>query len=206
MVKPRDAALVARVLSFPRHETRERAATLIDACGGLMGLARATPAEIAEHLADQGAAARRAGALWAAFELGRRVALEEATPPLRLASSADVATWATPRLAGRETEELWMLALDGRSRLRAARRVASGGLSGLSVRASDPLRLALRSAASAFVLVHNHPSGDPTPSPEDVVFTRRVADAAAVVGVPLVDHVVVSRSGFASVPFSAEAG
>jgi DNA repair protein RadC len=75
----------------------------------------------------------------------------------------------------------------------------------MGVRAADPLRLALRAAASGFVLVHNHPSGDPTPSAEDVTFTRRVADAASVVGVPLLDHVVVAREGFASVPFAAEA-
>jgi DNA repair protein RadC len=62
----------------------------------------------------------------------------------------------------------------------------------------DPLRAALREGASAFVLVHNHPSGDPTPSREDISFTAAVADAARVVATPLVDHVIVTRSEFAS--------
>ena len=72
----------------------------------------------------------------------------------------------------------------------------------MGVRASDPIRLALRASASGFVLVHNHPSGDPAPSTDDVEFTRRVASAAAVVGMPLLDHVIVTGGGFASVPFA----
>ncbi len=86
-----------------------------------------------------------------------------------------------------------MLALDGRQGLRAARRVASGGIHGMHVGARDPLRVALREAASAFLLVHNHPSGDPTPSDEDVAFTRSVCDGAAAIAVPLLDHVIVAR-------------
>jgi DNA repair protein RadC len=77
--------------------------------------------------------------------------------------------------------------------MRAARRVASGGIHGLHVAPRDVLRMALREAAAGFVLVHNHPSGDPAPSREDVTFTRMVAEAAAVVGVPMLDHVVVAR-------------
>jgi DNA repair protein RadC len=88
--------------------------------------------------------------------------------------------------------------LDGYQSLRAARRVAVGGLHGLSVRPRDPLRLALRDGGSAFVLVHNHPSGDPTPSTEDLRFTRELAAAAEVVGVPLLDHVIVARGGYVS--------
>jgi DNA repair protein RadC len=71
--------------------------------------------------------------------------------------------------------------------------VAAGGLHGLSVSARDPLRVALREGASAFILVHNHPSGDPTPSLEDVEFTDRIARAADIVATPLIDHVIVGR-------------
>ena len=98
-----------------------------------------------------------------------------------------------PRLATLDHEELWLLALDGHHGLRAARLVASGGIHGLHVAARDALRIALREGASAFVLVHNHPSGDPAPSQEDVAFTRTVERAAAVVGTPLLDHVVIAR-------------
>lgn len=169
---------------------------------GLDGLARAEASALTARLVAQGYRGGRAAgvALAAAFELGRRMVVAQSRSPPRIADSADVAEWATPRLAKLTHEELWVLALDGRSRLRAARCVAKGGLHGLAARPPDVLRHALRADASAIVLVHNHPSGDPTPSAEDVVFTHAVAVAAQAVGVPLVDHVVVAREGFASVP------
>jgi DNA repair protein RadC len=187
--------------------TRKVSAALLHDLGGFGGLARATVEDIENQLVTgprlrlaPRACARRVAA---AFELGRRAATDTAAPA-SIASSADVATWASRRLCRLDHEELWLLALDGRSRLRAVRCVAKGGLHGMGVRAADPLRIALRAAASGFVLVHNHPSGDPTPSLEDIAFTRRVAAAAVVVGVPLLDHVVVAQAGFSSVPFAVD--
>ena len=205
--------LVAAVLATGPFEgaraerASELGAALLCDHGGFAGLARATVEELEIYLASAPhlgrpprACARR---IAACFELGRRVA-SASVAPSTIASSADVAAWASARLASLDHEELWLLALDGRSRVRAVRCVAKGGLHGMGVRPADPLRLALRAAASGFVLVHNHPSGDPTPSAEDAVFTRRVACAAAIVGVPFLDHVVVARDGFASVPFAAD--
>ena len=204
--------LLALVLRAP-----EPRLDLIDRAGGLEALARSDPFEIAAHLEGRDldavdrarrpprpkrAALAKARAVAAAFELGRRMEIARARPPEKLASAAAVAAWAVPRIAALAHEELWMLALDGRGHLRAARCVARGGLHGAAVRASDPLRVALRVDASAFVLVHNHPSGDPTPSREDVTLTARVATAAQLAGVALLDHVVVSRNGFACVPLS----
>jgi DNA repair protein RadC len=167
------------------------AALLLEEHGGVSGLARAGMGELTQR-AGMGLA--KGARLAAAVELGRRAAL---------AASLDVATklpdrraveaWARPRLATLDHEELWLLALDGHHGMRAARRVASGGIHGLHVAARDPLRIALREAASAFVLVHNHPSGDPEPSDEDKAFTRTVAEGASVVGMPLLDHVIVAR-------------
>ena len=79
---------------------------------------------------------------------------------------------------------MWVVSLDGRNGMRGTRRVAQGGLHGCSVGARDFLRAALAHAASAIVLVHNHPSGDPTPSSEDIAMTRTVADAAELIGHP----------------------
>lgn len=183
---------------------REVAVDLLADLGGIGGLGRTTPDELEARLAAASVRLKPLGCalgIAAAFELGRRVA-NDATVPASIANSADVAAWAMPRLAALDHEELWLLALDGRSHVRAVRCVAKGGLHGMGVRPADPLRLALRAAASGFVLVHNHPSGDPSPSREDISFTQRVAAAAVVVGMPLLDHVVVSRAGFASVPFT----
>lgn len=173
-----------------------RATELSRMHGGLPGLARADAFEMADA-----AGLRQARVVAAAFELGRRLELAKRPDAPAITCAEEVAAWAAPTLAALTHEELWLLALDGRSRLRAARQVAKGGLHGASVRVADPLRVALRLDATAFVLVHNHPSGDPTPSHEDIVFTRSVAAAAEIVGVPLVDHVVLGARSHASVPW-----
>jgi DNA repair protein RadC len=188
-----DAELVAIVLGTgcAGIPVGTLAATLLDDNGGVAGLARAGLG----HLAQQAGMGPAKGArLAAAVELGRRAVFAaslDASP--RMPDRAAVEGWARGRLATLDHEELWVLALDGRHGLRAARRVASGGIHGLHVGARDVLRVALREAASAFVLVHNHPSGDPAPSDEDIAFTRLVCEAASLVGTPLLDHVVVAR-------------
>lgn len=196
--------LLAMVARSPPH-ARARLEELVDRAGGLETLASADPFEIAAHLGGfdldafdpierEGLALRRrrqprrevaalhasAEALAASFELGRRAAIVRARVPLRLSSPKHVAAWAIPRIGALAHEEAWVLALDGRNHLRAARCVARGGLHGATMRASDPIRVALRVDASAFVLVHNHPSGDPTPSEEDIELTAYLAAASVV--------------------------
>ena len=167
------------------------AAGLLDEHGGVGGLLRVGIGQLAEH---RGVGAAKATRLAAAIELGRRaVQVASLDASTRLPDREAVVAWARPRLATLDHEELWVLALDGRHGLRAARRAASGGIHGLHVGVRDVLRVALREAASAIVLVHNHPSGDPTPSEEDVAFTKAVVEGAGVVGCPLLDHVVVAR-------------
>jgi DNA repair protein RadC len=167
------------------------AATLLDEHGGVGGLARTGIGHLAE---SEGLGVAKAARIAAAIELGRRATFAaslDASP--KLPDREAVERWARPRLATLDHEELWVLALDGRHGLRAARLVAAGGIHGLHVTARDPLRIALREAASAFVLVHNHPSGDPTPSEEDVGFTCAVAAGASAIGLPMLDHVIVAR-------------
>ena len=166
-------------------------ATLLDEHGGVGGLARLGLGELAEY---RGVGPAKAVRLAAAIELGRRsVQLASREAAFRLPDRRAVVAWAVPKLATLDHEELWALALDGRHGLRAARRVASGGIHGLHVGARDVLRVVLKEAASAFVLVHDHPSGDPSPSDEDVAFTSAVRRGAEAVGTPLLDHVVVAR-------------
>jgi DNA repair protein RadC len=166
------------------------ATDLLEQSGGVVGLARMGPHALAQV---SGVGLAKAARVGAAFELGRRVLLRSSgTSRLNLASSAEVARWARLRLSELDHEQVWMLALDGRNGLRAAKRIAEGGLHGCSVDPRDVLRAAVREAASAFVLVHNHPSGDPTPSEEDIELTNMVARAASVLGTPLVDHVIIA--------------
>lgn len=168
------------------------ASRLLERCGGLEGLSILGPTALAEQ---PGLGLAKATRLAASLELGRRSFERSARPREPLRTPAAIAAWFHARLGRLEHEEMWVLALDGRNGLRGTRRVAQGGLHGCSVTARDILRVALVDAASSVVLIHNHPSGDPTPSMEDIAMTRAVAAAAAVVGTPLVDHVIVTNTG-----------
>lgn len=114
------------------------------------------------------------------------------------ASAADVDRWARGRIVALSHEELWALLLDAKNRIVGERLLARGGVHACAVTARDVLRPIVRESASAFVLVHNHPGGDPCPDREDLSFTRHVQAGAAAVGVTLVDHVVVAREGHVS--------
>jgi DNA repair protein RadC len=172
------------------------AAALLEQSGGLVGLSRLGPHGLANR---RGIGPAKAARIAASLELGWRAWLralgEERTV---FGCFESVARWAEPRLACLDHEEVWLLGLDGRNGLKSAQRIAQGGLHGCALVPRDVLRPAVRDASSAIVLVHNHPSGDPRPSPEDVEMTRLVSAACEVIGVPLLDHVIVARSGAAS--------
>lgn len=137
--------------------------------------------------------------LEAALELGRRVVRRESLAAIGTFPNAqDVAVWAHAQLGHLDHEEIWLLALDVRHGLVAARKIAQGGMSGCTTSSREILRCALRVGAASFLLVHNHPSGDPTPSVEDARMTRHVGNAAEIVGVPLLDHVVVGGGTYVS--------
>ena len=175
-------------------KARELAARLLEVGGSIDGLARLSPTVIT---GDAGVSPQGALLLRAAFELGQRRSTLR-THRQRIDSVASVVEWARPHLIGLEHEEVWLLCLDARNVLRNSRRVAQGGLHGCALTAKDVLRPALRDGASAIVLVHNHPSGDPEPSDADVSMTNALDIACATVGLPLLDHVVVASDGASS--------
>jgi DNA repair protein RadC len=145
----------------------------------------------------------KAARVLAALELGVRAA-SDAIERAPIGSVSEVERWAAPRLARLEHEELWLLCLDAKNGLKAEVEVARGGALGCSLTPADVLRPAVRNGASALVLVHNHPSGDPTPSRDDIVMTRTLLRACRVVGIPMLDHVVVARGGARSAIEAAE--
>ena len=158
------------------------------------------------HLLDEQLGGRSAARLRAAVELGRRLGARgrRAHEPV-LPHPDAVYAWAEERLVTLDHEELWTLAVDAKNQLRSARLVAKGGVFGVVIAPRDILREVLREGAPGFLLVHNHPSGDPTPSPDDMQFTRAVAEVARAVGVPLLDHVIVGRTGYVSLAAEIEA-
>jgi DNA repair protein RadC len=169
---------------------------MLAACGDLARLGRFR-AEGLSHFC--GVSRRDAVRVLAALELGRRAECVGEVDSARRALTAEgVFTWARPRLGSLEHEELWVLCVDARTRLRSTWQVGKGGLHGCAILPRDVLIPVVRDAAAAFVLVHNHPSGDPTPSPEDLRFTAALAQAGASLAIPLLDHVVVAQGAYRS--------
>lgn len=189
-----DTELVALLLGTGcRGETViDLAGSVLREAGGLPGLVRAGAGRLATI---RGLGAAKAWRLAAAIEIGRRVALRAGAARLSLTTPEAVARAFTARIGALDHEEMWVVAVDGRNHVRGVRKVAQGGRHGLVVTSREVLSAALSDAASAFVLVHNHPSGVPSPSTEDVVMTQAIAAAADVIGVPLLDHVIVTASG-----------
>lgn len=166
---------------------------LLAELGGLERLESVGAHRLAQH---RGIGLIKATRLLAAIEMGRRVTQRALGDEREVMGSFEsVAAWARPRLAALDYEEVWLLCLDGKNALRSARCIARGGLHGCALRPADVLRPALQDAAAGIVLVHNHPSGDPTPSLADIQMTRALVEACEVLGLVLVDHVVVARSG-----------
>jgi DNA repair protein RadC len=134
----------------------------------------------------------------AAFVLAR--ALDAARRPLRpnLRSAAAVFELLGPRVRGLEQESFFALLLDGKHRLRRTVAVSSGTLTTSLVHPREVFRAAVREAAACVIVAHNHPSGDPEPSPEDLEVTRRLRAAGELLGIPLQDHVILGERTFVS--------
>lgn len=197
-----DVRAVAAVLAAgsPDAEHHEVAARLLGLVGGLRGLARAGR----QRLIDRGALGPdHAEALLASLSLARRLERQrsEASRRVRIASPEAIAAWASPRLGALEHEEVWALCLDVKLNLLAARRVFRGGSHTVPVHVPTLLREVVAQGSNFFALVHNHPSGDATASNDDIAITKRVAGAAALIDVPLIDHVIVGGDQWACVPF-----
>lgn len=162
---------------------------------GLLGLTRRAPAELRTL---HGLPPRQAERLAAAFALGRAVERAGSRRPGPLSRPAEVHRVLAPEVRGLEKETFHALLLDTRHRLLERVRVSEGTLTTSLVHPREVFGPALRRAAAAVVVAHNHPSGDPEPSAEDRAVTRRLLDAGRLLGVPLLDHVVVGAEGWVS--------
>lgn len=139
----------------------------------------------------------------AALELGRRLAREGPHARPRIRHAGDVFALCGPRLRDLHQEEFRVLLLDTRHAVTREHLVTRGTLDTSLVHPREVFRLAVAECAACLILVHNHPSGDPTPSPEDRDVTRQLADAGRLLGVEVVDHVVIGDGRYVSF---AEAG
>jgi DNA repair protein RadC len=199
-----DTELVALVLGTGVHgrDALAVAVDLLTACGGVEGLAGVPPARL---MRATGVGGSRAARLVAAIELGRRVVAGPRAPRPRLAAPAAAASYLLPRLGRLREEHFGVLLLDTRHRLIRAVVVSIGSLDASLVHPREVFRTATEHSAAAMVLFHNHPSGDPAPSAEDLVLTRRLVQAGELLGIGVVDHVVLGDGCWHSVRESSPA-
>jgi DNA repair protein RadC len=192
-----DNELVALVLGsgFRRMGALGVANELLKAQGGLHGLVRSTSDDLA-RVAGIGHA--KAAQLLAALELGRRTLAHAPGERVRLRTPRDAAAYLLPAFGSRPVEHFGVVLLDARHHVLRTTVLAVGTSNTTIVQPRDVFREAVLGGASAFVVFHNHPSGDPTPSPDDVDLTRRLAAAGTLMGIDLVDHIVVADAGYCS--------
>ncbi len=168
---------------------------LLQHFGGLAGLHRA---DFQEVCAEYGLGPAKAAQIKAAIELGNRLRLEAPDERPAVHSPADAAALVQYEMSALEQEELRVLILDIRNRVLDTVTVYRGSINSSQVRVGELFRTAIRRNAASIIVIHNHPSGDPTPSPDDVAVTRAMTQAGKLLDIEVLDHLVIGRGRFVS--------
>ena len=168
---------------------------LISRYGGLPGLARATFAELE---GEKGLGDAKTAQLKAALELGRRMLFISPEERFTVRSPTDVAQLLMAEMSHLDQEHFRVLYLDTRNRLLGSETVYVGSLNASHIRVAEVFRDALKRNCAAIIVVHNHPSGDPTPSPEDVEVTRQLVAAGKLLDIEVLDHLIIGQQRFVS--------
>jgi DNA repair protein RadC len=140
----------------------------------------------------------KAAQIKAAIEIGKRFAREEVKQGETFRSSADVFHFYREQLGGLKKEEFHVLLLDAKNRKIKDVRISEGSLTSSLVHPREVFNPVIRESAAAVILIHNHPSGDPAPSQEDLHITRRLREIGEVMGVRVLDHIIVGKGKYVS--------
>ena len=191
-----DNELVAIVLGCGSRDSDalELANRLLERAGGLHGLPRSS----VDQLCGRGVGPARAAQVAAAVELGRRTLVRTALERPRYQTPHQLACYLLPQYGAAGVEQFGIVLLDTKHRVIRIRVVSIGGLDATVVHPRDVFREAAAAGASAIVLFHNHPSGDPTPSSDDFALTRRMVDAGDIMGIDVLDHLILSEQRYYS--------
>lgn len=192
-----DNELLALVLGHgaPRANALELANAVLAGVGGLHGLARATLDELRRV---PGIGDARAAQLLAAVEAGRRTLLRRGGERPRILAPRDVADLLMPQFGARAVEQFGVVLLDTKHRVLRTTVISVGTLDASLVHPREVFREATSGGAAAIVLFHNHPSGDPAPSQDDVQLTLRLVRAGELMGIHVLDHVILAETRFCS--------
>lgn len=161
---------------------------------GWVGLLRADMRAVSASLGTP----RRAASLKAALEIGRRLLIAGYEGRFQIKSPADVAQLFMVEMMALDQEELWVACLDTKNRLVKIAKVYRGSVNTAMIRVGEVFKEALRLNAAAIIVAHNHPSSEPTPSPEDILVTRQIVEAGKLLDCEVLDHIVIAGSRFVS--------
>jgi DNA repair protein RadC len=163
--------------------------------GGLGGLVKASLSELS---AVKGVGQAKAAQLKAGLEIGRRLQIAAPDERPQITSPADAANLLMLEMGHLEQEHLRILLLDTKNRVLASPTVYKGNVNTSVVRIAELFREAIRHNSTGLILAHNHPSGDPTPSPEDVRITRQIVDAGKLLDIDVLDHLIIGQGRYVS--------
>lgn len=163
--------------------------------GSLEAMSAATVAELQQA---SGIGPAKACEIKAAFEIGRRVLAQQGGQLVQFRSSQHVANYYMPLLAGKKREQFQVVLLDRKNRVMRDVMISQGSLTASIVHPREVFNPAIRDSAAAVIFVHNHPSGDPQPSPEDRTLTERLVKAGQLLGIQVLDHIIVGRDTYMS--------
>ena len=170
-------------------------AKLLVRFGGIDGLARAGFGEICS---ERGLGAAKASQLKAALELGRRVLSPQAQERFVVRCPEDVASLLQAEMALLVQEELRLVLLDSKNQVQSVAQLYKGSVNTSLVRVAELFREAVRENCPALIVVHNHPSGDPTPSQEDIRITEQVVEAGKLLDIEVLDHIIIGHQRYVS--------
>ncbi len=192
-----DAELLAILLRVGVHGMNvvQLAQKLLREHGGWAGLQRLSFEELTKI---HGMGEAKAAHVKAAIEIGRRLLLSEQGQRVQITSPADVAALLMLEMSHLEQEHLRVVLLNTKNHVLKIETVYIGSINSSAVRVGEVFKAALRQNAAALIVVHNHPSGDPTPSPEDVAVTRQLVEAGKLLDVEVLDHLVIGQGRWVS--------
>jgi DNA repair protein RadC len=171
------------------------AARIFSRVGDLRELGRCS---IAELRAVRGLGDAKAARIKAALELGRRLMAESLEAGQGIRTSRDAFSLLHPRLKDAARESFWALLLNGKNQILRIVMISQGSLTNSIVHPREVFHPAIRESAASVILVHNHPSGDPTPSNEDLEITRRLKESGALIGIRVLDHIIIGDNRYTS--------
>ncbi len=163
--------------------------------GGLTGLAQASFAELCQ---EKGIGPAKVTQIKAALELGRRLLVASPQERPQVRSPADAANLLMLEMSLLAQEQMRVILLDSKNRVLAIPTVYQGSLNTSLIRVGELFREAIRQNCAAIIVVHNHPSGDPTPSPEDVLVTKQIVEAGKLLDIEVLDHLIIGQQRYVS--------